>query len=467
MKKIFLSLILVFNMVFAQNVSTPLSTLLNDLKNKTHKMTYFYIHVGSVYFLVNKNANGVSIWNFTNQKEWRPVHNVQAFDGYDAASESFDNINFDFANGTISIGNIIANANELTSLIANKTLEISHYFWNENNRSYLLAKLGDYLSIYHLTIEKQWQPVYNASNSLNKVGQTFTSISFDQATLELKIGDVVNKDISSLPAPFSTQDLVEKVGFFIDNIMSGLPYICDSAVGVTGEDGSFSYNNGDSCTFYLGENEYTLDNVVDQDVVTPFDLTGSEEEGLALSRVLQSLSVENADGSLKLDQNRLRQMKKLYLNDVDKVEEAIKATGAKVKNMEEVKSHLEKAFEKDANGKFKIKENIKERTKEKAQEKEAEKKAHREEEMKQHQRKNSDSSEEAKEMKKQQYGENTEHSEEAKEMKKQQYGENAEHSEEAKEMKKQQYGENAEHSEEAKEMKKHDRRGSGSNSKRK
>ncbi len=75
--------------------------------------------------------------------------------------------------------------------------------------------------------------------------------------------------------------------YYIDSLVSGVYYTCGSVgsiTGVTGEDGSFTFEVGESCTFYLGEIE--LRNV-DSGLLE--DGKGVYESDVEIARILQSL----------------------------------------------------------------------------------------------------------------------------------------------------------------------------------
>jgi hypothetical protein len=77
----------------------------DEIENKTFKtMFYFWISGSTAYLLKPKSTEDISIWNFTNDKKWRPVHNAQEYDGFSGAGETLFNAKFDFTNATLTTG---------------------------------------------------------------------------------------------------------------------------------------------------------------------------------------------------------------------------------------------------------------------------------------------------------------------------------------------------------------------------
>ena len=143
--------------------------------------------------------------------------------------------------------------------------------------------------------------------------------------------------------------VVYDVGIFFDAEVAGLAYECTETEGVTDSDGSFEYLPGDDCSFALGENSYEVDTAnVTEGVVTPFDLTDTEEEGIELARVIQSVSEEDANGVLVVAQDTAKKLDKINLKDPEATQKAIEKIGAKIVKIEDAIAHLKENFDLDA-----------------------------------------------------------------------------------------------------------------------
>ena len=142
--------------------------------------------------------------------------------------------------------------------------------------------------------------------------------------------------------------VVYDVGIFFDAEVAGLAYDCGEAEGVTDENGSFEYLPGEECDFTLGENTYSVETAnVAEGVVTPFDLTESSDEGIELARVIQSLSEEDADGTLVLKQDTVSKLEKINLKDANATQKAIEKVGARIVKLEDTIAHLKENFDLD------------------------------------------------------------------------------------------------------------------------
>ena len=78
---------------------------LEILKNKTFDIGWYFWESGSYSFLANGRVSdrGVSIWQFTSNGKWRPVHNALAYDGFPEVKEAFDVVEIDENGDNINI----------------------------------------------------------------------------------------------------------------------------------------------------------------------------------------------------------------------------------------------------------------------------------------------------------------------------------------------------------------------------
>jgi len=82
------------------------------LENQTHKMSYFMWSVKKdkekTYFLtVNSDNKRHSIWHFTSDSKWQPIHDANPYDGFRGAKIVFNNLLFNLSDGSFKIGSII------------------------------------------------------------------------------------------------------------------------------------------------------------------------------------------------------------------------------------------------------------------------------------------------------------------------------------------------------------------------
>lgn len=101
----------------------------------------------------------------------------------------------------------------------------------------------------------------------------------------------------------STVDNSVQQGTFIDSAVAGLNYQCGESSGITDLEGHFNYQLLDICTFSIGELVLGSTESMSEanQVLSPFDITGSEEEAIKIAALLQSLDNDgNADNGLDI-----------------------------------------------------------------------------------------------------------------------------------------------------------------------
>lgn len=85
--------------------------------------------------------------------------------------------------------------------------------------------------------------------------------------------------------------------YYIDSAVSGVSYTCGTQEGITGVDGSFTFEVGSSCTFYLGDIKL-------RDVNAGLLVDGANvyETDVAIARILQSLDTDgNPDNGITIN----------------------------------------------------------------------------------------------------------------------------------------------------------------------
>ena len=141
-KKIFLIILLIII-----SINTLYCDIINQLSNKNLSISgYFFSSSKSSYFLRYINENNSSLWQYTIQRNFKPIHNAIAFDGYEKAENIF-NITID-SNRSINISSIINNnnnnnnnnnsdssdsSNSLHKDILNKTFLPTHLLLKDNS----------------------------------------------------------------------------------------------------------------------------------------------------------------------------------------------------------------------------------------------------------------------------------------------------------------------------------------------
>jgi len=84
-------------------------------------------------------------------------------------------------------------------------------------------------------------------------------------------------------------------GIFKDSNVSGLNYVSGSQSGVTGADGTFTYEVGQSVTFSVGG--VTIGSVTGQSIVTPVDLVaGGSSSSMQVQNIVRFLMMLDVDG---------------------------------------------------------------------------------------------------------------------------------------------------------------------------
>lgn len=96
---------------------------------------------------------------------------------------------------------------------------------------------------------------------------------------------------TSAPAP---PPPVARSGVFVDNAVSGFRYATATYNGSTDQDGTFSYAEGESVTFSIGDIDFST--VAGAPVLSPFDLAGTADTSdtalINMARLLQTLDTD-------------------------------------------------------------------------------------------------------------------------------------------------------------------------------
>jgi len=84
--------------------------------------------------------------------------------------------------------------NELLSILENSEAQMQYIFWQDGSAAFLsnIVPAGEKPSIWRLTSERKWQPLYNAGafDGFPAAGDTFDSVSLDPDTKQVIVGNV-------------------------------------------------------------------------------------------------------------------------------------------------------------------------------------------------------------------------------------------------------------------------------------
>lgn len=197
--KVYILLILVFIVnVYGKSVDE----LINVVANNSMKVKYyFWVEESKAFLASKKNDNSYSVWHFTNDKKWQPIHNTGAFDGFDEAKKSFSNVRLDLENAKITFSSSINNDNknieDLVKVLENKTVNIKWYFWLVEKDAFLFSKDGEYdVRIWSFTNNRKWKPIHNASayDGFDEAKTRLSDINFDHSNGMLSVGHVISED---------------------------------------------------------------------------------------------------------------------------------------------------------------------------------------------------------------------------------------------------------------------------------
>lgn len=136
---------------------------------------------------------------------------------------------------------------------------------------------------------------------------------------------------------------------FLDSVVGGLDYQCDDYTGVTNAKGEFLFDDGDSCSFALGNQRLgSVTLKAGSSLVTPYTLAGDDKErAIRIAALLQTLdSDSNPENGITLDKAQVAQLGIIELGSDDafntSLVEALKTAGLTkdVVSLAAAKDHL-------------------------------------------------------------------------------------------------------------------------------
>jgi len=194
--------------IFSQSVSELLKVIANSKMNMSY---YFWVKDSTAFLSRQTSDSGFSVWHYTSDKKWQPLHNANAHDGFSEANVVFNKIELNKKTETISFG--ISNeedaesVKELNKILASSSFKIGWYFWIKDDNAFLLSRDGDNVRIWFYTTDRKWQPIHNAGayDGFPKAGKNI-NVDFDISTGSLVAKNVISRikdDDMTPPSPAS------------------------------------------------------------------------------------------------------------------------------------------------------------------------------------------------------------------------------------------------------------------------
>lgn len=97
-----------------------------------------------------------------------------------------------------------------------------------------------------------------------------------------------------------------QTNYLVGSLIEGMPYTCGSTSSRTGRVGQFTHLAGDSCTFKLGKNSFTVGpDKLQRGFITAYDLTSTQQQAWTLMAIIDAISHRrpNSDLLLIIDSN--------------------------------------------------------------------------------------------------------------------------------------------------------------------
>ncbi len=185
-------------------------------------------------------------------------------------------------------------------------------------------------STYSLSvgINSQTYPATNNNNGTWSLAQgTISALSEGFYDVVLTVTDA---NSNSTATTLVNKIEINNTGFLIDSAVEGIKYVSGSLSGYTDSDGLFKYQQGQSVTFYMGDDATgillgasatkTDPNNTQRKIITLFDLAGSQDENnnkvLNMGKLLQSLdSDKDVSNGITIDERTKESIALLGLKD--------------------------------------------------------------------------------------------------------------------------------------------------------
>ena len=215
-KRIFLSFFL-FSFFYTNTIAMTNSLDYTLIANKNFNSKYHFFYsqeLGTSLLALEKEDSTIALYQYMDDRKWKPISNARAYDGYPEAGNIFPNMRYDKTTGTISVGAMSAssslvspkavNADAISktpnsTVIMNTTqgiieLELFNSLTPKTVENFLFLssyKLYDNLT-FHRIIDKFMiqggDPSGNGTGSMSKWGDKFEdefvdSLKFDKPYL--------------------------------------------------------------------------------------------------------------------------------------------------------------------------------------------------------------------------------------------------------------------------------------------
>ncbi len=151
-------------------------------------------------------------------------------------------------------------------------------------------------------------------------------------------------DTNNVSENSSNEIATTGTAYYIDSAVAGVNYTCGEQSGITGANGSFTFEIGQSCTFYLGDMELRS---VNSSLLK--DGKNIYEVDLEIARMLMSLDTDgNPDNGITLNKEIIAALAKAGINSLPDTEEemdallkVIEENGGVVVTKDDAQAHLD------------------------------------------------------------------------------------------------------------------------------
>lgn len=151
---------------------------------------------------MKKDGGNNSLWSYTKDRKWRPLHSAGEFDGYKKEGAHF--LSVKYADGNVTISKLLdddmsADVLKLNKVVENTSHKVGYYFWQGDNNIFYLMRENNASSqsVWHYTKDRKWQPIHNTKSfdGFPEAVNTLKSVVLDKNKSTLSIGGVDTKSI--------------------------------------------------------------------------------------------------------------------------------------------------------------------------------------------------------------------------------------------------------------------------------
>jgi hypothetical protein len=197
--------------------------------------------------------------------------------------------------------------------------------------------------------DKNNTTIEDLENGINRIGEINNSNDID-------VPDINTSNINTEPNIPELNDLnisepTIKKGFYVDGAVEGVNYDCGTQRGVTDSNGTFTFEDGKTCTFTLAGivlRELNTTNLENNVVIL--------EDNIENARLLQTLDIDgNSDNGIQLTKDVLDELTKSGIDSLPASNEELNRLFENLQNVEgyngalvsieEAKAHLKETIE--------------------------------------------------------------------------------------------------------------------------